>query len=206
MIIGTIPASSTGTITLTYVPEFLFFVAATAPSALRVTALGDGVICDLDANGLNAINGQFAVSRVSNGFLLKLSDGLIKAKNVEISLANTVASSLTLHGFSTREGANYVTHHRAIVLANSGHTFVDFSFLALPGLSATDTIDVLYRDGTNQRYVVAELQALQANTSWNISVNVVDNIAGEIHKVTVIPASNITAIIQRFSGVTDIEL
>ena len=47
MIIGTIQASSTGSIMLTYLPEYLFFTAATVPTQLRVTALGDGVTCDL---------------------------------------------------------------------------------------------------------------------------------------------------------------
>ena len=44
------------TITLTYVPEELFFVTATTtPSQLLVNVSGDGIICNLNAAGLDEV-------------------------------------------------------------------------------------------------------------------------------------------------------
>lgn len=201
MIIGTIPASTTGTINLTYLPEFLFFEATTAPTLLRVTALGDGVILDMDGNGLNAINGIDAVTRVPNGFLVRLSDGLIAGRNIEIVITNAVAGVLTVHGFSTRQGSFYVQYLRQIILANSGQTFRDFSLLALPNLAPTDTVDVNYQDGTSQRFIAAELRQLIGVNGFQVIHPVVVNFDGTVKSVTVIPAAQITAILQRYADV-----
>lgn len=204
MIIGTIPASSTGTINLTYLPEFLFFEAATVPTMLRVTVLGDGVVCDLDANGLNAMNGIDAVSRVPNGFLLRLSNGLIPGRNVEIVIANAVAAPLQVNGFSTAQGSFYVQYLRQIVLANSGQTFSDFSLLALPAIAVTDTVDISYQDGTSQRFNAAELRQLVGVNGYQITHPVVVNFDGTVKSVTVIPAAQITAILQRYADVNQV--
>ena len=201
MIIGTIPASTTGTINLTYLPEFLFFEATTVPTFVRITALGDGVILDMDGNGLNAINGIDAVARVPNGFLVRLSDGLIAGRNIEIVIANPIAGALTVHGFSTRQGSFYVQYLRQIVLANSGHTFRDFSLLALPGLATADTVDINYQDGTSQRFTPIELRQLIGLGGYQVTTPVVVNFDGTVKSVTVIPANQITAVVQRYADV-----
>jgi len=205
MKIGTIPASSTGTINLTYLPEFLFFEAATTPTMLRVTVLGDGVICDLDANGLNAINGIDAVSRVANGILLRLSNGLIAGRNVEIVITNAVAAPLQVNGFSTAKGSFYVQYLRQIVLANSGQTFRDFSLLALPAIAPTDTVDVNYQDGTSQRFNAAELRQLVGVNGHQVTHPAVLNMDGTVKAVTVIPAGQITAVLQRYADVNAVD-
>jgi len=205
MIIGTILASTTGTINLTYLPEFLFFDAPTTPTMLRVTVLGDGVICDLDANGLNAINGIDIVARVATGFLLRLSNGLIAGRNVEIVIANTVAANLPIHGFSTAKGSFYVQYLRQIVLANSGQTFRDFSLLALPAIAPSDTVDINYQDGTSQRFVAVELRQLVGVNGFQVTHPVVLNMDGTVKSVTVIPASQITAILQRYADVNAVD-
>lgn len=201
MIIGTIPASTTGTINLTYLPEFLFFEAAAVPTLLRVTALGDGVILDIDNFGLDAINGVDAVSRVVNGFLVRLSDGLIAGRNVEIVVANAIAGVMTVRGFSTRQGSFYVQHLRQIMLANSGQTFRDFSLLALPNLAATDTIDVNYQDGTSQRFNPVELRQLAGINGMQVTHPIVANFDGTVKSVTVITGSTLTAVVQRYADV-----
>lgn len=185
-------------------PEYLFFIAATVPGQLRVTALGDGVICDLDGNGITALNGIDQVSRVSNGFLLRLSDGIIKGKNVEITITNTIASPLPIMGFSERQGVEYVQSLRQAVLANSGVEFRDFAVLALPSLVDNDTVDVLYRDGTNQRFTRQELNAIRQQTSWNNTNHIVENLDGRIKSVNVIAATAQTAYVTRFTPVTNV--
>lgn len=204
MIIGTIPASSAASITLTYVPEYLFFTASLGPNQLRVTALGDGVICDLDGNGISALNGIDQVSRVPNGFLLRLSDGIIKGKNVEITMSNAMATPLTVMAFSERQGVEYVQSLRQAILANSGVEFRDFAVLALPSLVDNDTVDVLYRDGTNQRFTRQELNAMQQQASWNNTSHVLENLDGRIKSVNVIAASAQTAYVMRFTPVTNV--
>jgi len=201
MIIGTIPASATGTINLTYLPEFLFFEATAAPTLLRVTALGDGVILDMDNFGLEAINGIDAVSRVAFGVLLRLSDGLIAGRNVEIVIANAIAGVMTVRGFSTRQGSFYVQHLRQIILANSGQTFRDFSLLALPNLGLADTVDVNYQDGTSQRFNSVELRQLAGINGYQVVHPIVANFDGTVKSVTVITASTHTAILQRYADV-----
>lgn len=204
MIIGTIPASSTGTINLTYMPEYIAFVAATVPTQLRVTALGDGVICDLDANGINALNGADEVSRLANAFVIRLADGMIKGRNVEITITNAVASVLTVYGYSERKGIDYLQSIRQTILASSGVEFRDFGLLGLPALGAADTVDILYADGHNQRFMDVELNLLRQQNSWNNTFEVIDNWDGRITSVNVIAATQQTAYLQRFAPVADL--
>ncbi|GAJ21129.1 unnamed protein product, partial [marine sediment metagenome] len=41
-------ASDTTTWNMTWLPEFVFFVATTVPTMFKVSVFGDGVIADLD--------------------------------------------------------------------------------------------------------------------------------------------------------------
>lgn len=189
MNIGTMAASTTTTIALTYLPEYLYFQAATAPSALRVSVLGEGVLLDLDAAGVLALSNIRGVNRSVNGFLLPLADGLRTNVNVEIVFTNTVASPVPLYGFSTATGNLYFESARATLLANSGASFQDFAILALPSLGANDTVDIHYVDGTTQRFHRDEIQALNMTVQNNILSYVIDNLAGQIHKVIVVPAA-----------------
>ena len=206
MIIGTCAASVATTINLTWVPEEIAFVAATAPSSLRVSVLGEGVIMDLDAAGVNALSNIRSVSRVLNAFVLNLADGIIKGKNVEITFVNTVASPVVLYGFGEREGNIYIQKIRQALLANSGATFQKFGVLALPGLGGADTIDIRYHDGLTQRFTREELSFLNMRYQINSSSFIIDNLDGLIDSVSVVPVAAQSAYIMRYSFQNETEI
>ncbi len=204
MLIGTMAASVNTVINLTWLPENLYFVSTAPPSALRVTVLGEGVIMDLDAAGILALANIRCVSRVLNAFLLNLSDGLIKNKNVEISFFNTTAVAIPLFGFSERIGGVFVQSIRQAVLANSGAVFSDFALIALPNLGANDTVDVFYHNGLNQRLLRDELAALNQRLQNNNGSFIFDNLDGNVTSLTVIPTAAQTAYVVRYALGNDV--
>ena len=198
MIVGTMAASSTTTLAMTYLPQWLYFQAATAPSTLRVSVLGEGVLLDLDAAGVLALSNLRAVNRAANGFLLPLANGLVKGVNVEIVFTNTVASPVSLYGYSEQEASVYIESLRSTVLASSGATFSDFAILALPTMAAADTLDIHYADGTIQRMHRDEIQSQNMVVQNNLLSYIIDNLDARIKSVTFVPTAQQVVYMMRY--------
>jgi len=65
------------TFNLTWVPQYIHFVAGTQITGLKVTVLGDGVIMDLDAAGLSVLYNIRQFGQVINGYTVPLALSLI---------------------------------------------------------------------------------------------------------------------------------
>lgn len=197
MRIGTI-ASGVGTVTtfqLAFLPERLRFIAATQLTAIKVNILGEGVICDLDANGITSIGKMQMMGDVTNGYQIPLADGLIPAKNVEITITNSAAVAVDLYAESTNKGGKaYVQCLRSTAFASTPVDLTKFSYLGLQNAAASDQIDITYQDGTINKTEFAELPFILALMQNSVATpKGIDNTLGLISKVRFIP--NATQII-----------
>ena len=92
------------TFNLTWVPQYIHFVAGTQLTGLRVSVLGDGVITDLDAAGLSVLYNIRQFGQVTDGYTIPVANGLVRGKNVEITATNSAAQTPILYGVSMAAG------------------------------------------------------------------------------------------------------
>lgn len=206
MKIGTIAGGvgTATTITIQYVPQYLYLVSATTMTSIKVNVNGDGVILDLDAKGLNAFGAVRTIGRKTNGFLHVLADGIIKGKNTDITVVNSVAGAIDLFAFSEQEGRIYVQSLRSKVLAASGANLRAFCFLAMPDIAVGDTTTLNYASGFTQRMDSVELIAYYEMYQNDVNTNayaLVDNFAGKIRSIDFTPAADETIHMMRFAPV-----
>lgn len=195
-------ASTTTTWNMTWLPEYFFFVAATVPTMFKVSVFGDGVIADLDGDGLDALNSIKHIGQVTNGYMIQLADGIIKGKNVEVSITNAVATTVDVYGIVLEDGDIYVQSLRQQALAASGVDITDFAYACFPSAATGDVWNITFEDGTTHKFERAELNALlcleenPVGNKYNI-----DNIDGTITLVQFIPAATQTIYILQYAPV-----
>lgn len=202
MKVKTLVASTTTTWNMQWLPQFLFFVATTVPTMFKVTVFGDGVIADLDGNGLDALSSIKHVDGVTNGYMINLADGIIKGKTVEISITNAVAGTVDVYGIVLEDGDIYVQSLRQQVLAASGAEIRDFAYIAFPSAAAGDRWHITFEDGITHTFERAELEALlslEENTNGSTKYNI-DNLDGTIRVVQFLPAATQTIYVVQFTA------
>lgn len=212
---GTVLAVLLGTLTTgagvvttfntTYLPKNFFYVAATQLSGVKITVQGEGVIFDSDAPGLNHCGVSRVYGQVTNGFIFTVANGFIKGKNVIWEFTNSAAQTPAIYVNSNEtppEGtAMYLQLLRQAVLANSGQDFTDFATLSLPSLGATDVINTLYSDGTQQQLNRIDIQSALSRFQnvVNTPVYTIDNYDLKVKRVNVLAAAAQTAYVQRWA-------
>lgn len=133
------------TIELTWVPQFIFYVAATQLQAFRATVLGDGVIANLDANGLDSLGNVGVMQRVTNGTYIYLADGIMKNRNITLTFTNSAAQTPTVYGAGIENGRVYIQNIQARALQSSGVTLTKFLAAGFPNAAAADEFNITYR-------------------------------------------------------------
>jgi hypothetical protein len=206
--LGTIAAGVgvSTTIQLTYLPQFLTFIIPTTPTSIRVNVLGDGVTMDLDAAGVDQLNGYETFGLFTNQFTIPLADGLVKGKNVEITIVNADAAGFDIFGYSKLPGKNYFVYQRQTILANSGVDFINFGLLAITAPGVTDIFNITYRSGIVEAN--ATLNEIRADVSYfqnNVGVFLINNLDQIVRTVNIIPAANRVAYLMKFEPVGDID-
>lgn len=188
------------TFNTTYLPKWFSYTAATQLTGVKITVQGDGVVFDSDSAGLTSIGTNRQFGQIANTFLFTIANGLITGKNVIWEFTNSAAQtpSIFVSSDETPSQPLYLQYLRQAVLANSGQNFSDFATLGLPSLGATDTLNILYNDGTQQPLNRADLQYQLGYTQNILSPYVVDNFAGRVKTVNVIAGSAQTAYVQRW--------
>jgi len=197
MKIGSIAASSAGTISLDFVPQFIYFIAATVPTSFKARVLGDGVIKDLDGNGLDMIKNRGAIGVPTNGYLIQVASGLVREKNFILDITNALASTLDVFGINVFDRGLF--YHQTIqnkILANSGKRLTDFLSLGLQGFAATDDLTINYRDGLSQEYDTEELEPV-LGLFQNETKDLIDNVQGLIKSIQYTPSSDRTVYLTR---------
>jgi len=192
------------TFNTTYLPKYFFYTAATQLTGVKITVQGDGVVFDTDAAGLSQIGTNRQFGQITNSFLFTISNGFIAGKNVIWEFTNSAAQTPQVFVSSDETPNNplYLQLLRQAVLANSGQNFTDFATLSLPSLAATDIVNVLYNDGTQQQLNRADIQYQLGWTQnvLNTPVYLIDNFGGRIKTVNVLAGANQTAYVQRWVG------
>lgn len=187
------------TFNLTYVPQYIGYIASPQITGLKVTVLGDGVVTDLDAEGLSSLHNirQFGWSQ--NSYAIPVADGLIPGKNVEIIATNSDVATPNLYAISLQKGSAYIQCLRQVALANSGVVLERFAYLAIPSATDADDINITYVDGLVQKVLASEL-GLIANLFQSEPLNIIDNIESMIDSVQITPEANRTIYLVRYSG------
>lgn len=167
-LLGTIPANSTGTINLNYVPE-----------KLLITNQATGVQSFADVSSISIVNSGRQVATLTgkrvSGFarvakyitgaaqLLAESLQLGGGKNsgaTTITITNTSANVLNVFGVSASFSnviANYV---ETSINANANQMFTDFSSLLLSAPVNVERVNITFSNGFNDDFTVSELRAL----------------------------------------------
>jgi hypothetical protein len=212
MLLGTAAASTTTQFNISYVPQYLDITNIATVTRLRVTALGDGIILDLDAAGLAAVRNTRFQSIVATTALNRffLANGIVKGKNCLIEIVNGATVSAVYASSQGDEGDGTMYFQSVIqkVFANTGTTFKRFGILALPSLALADYVQIEYNDGCNVRMDQAELRGLIAQyqaLDGNANDFKVDNLDSIIQSVTVYCATDQQAYVQKYLAVAPIE-
>jgi prepilin-type processing-associated H-X9-DG protein len=190
--------------TLNYLPAYLYYIAATQLTGLKVTVAGDGVICDLDAAGLNAVSGVRRYGAVANSYMVPLADGFVPNKVVEITFTNSATQTPDVYGFSLQKGTAYMVSRIQKVLASSGATFENFAQIAFSSPTTTDEINVGFVDGHVQKFVNVELLGWYTLYSNETDSYCIDNIEGEIDYVNIIPSTDRTCYLLRYAPIGEV--
>jgi hypothetical protein len=188
MKIGTLTtgAAVVTTINLNYLPQYINFTAATGLTGIKVTVHGEGVLMDLDTDGIAALSGIRRFGNVTNSYLMALADGFIANKNVELQFTNSAAQTPDIFGFSLQKGSAYVKSVRIKAFANSQVTFENFGVLGFQS-TLSDTLDILnirFVDGHIQQITGTELKTLCTLFMNETDGFLIDNVEGEIDEVT----------------------
>jgi hypothetical protein len=197
-------ASVVSVFNTTYLPKMFNYTATTQLTGVKITVQGEGVIFDSDAPGLNHAGVIRLAGQVTNNYTFRIANGLIKAKNIIWEFTNSAAQTPTVYVESDETPNDnqraFLQYIRQAILANSGQDFSDFATLSLPSLGASDQINVLYRDGTQQQLNRADvLQRLQFTQNVvNTPVYTIDNFAQNIKVVNIIAAAQQLAYVQRW--------
>lgn len=206
MKIGTLTTGATvvTTITLNYLPQYLYFIAATALTSIKVNVAGDGVICDLDSDGIAGISGIRRFGAVTNSYYIPLANGLIPNKVVTITITNSAAQTPAIYGHSLQKGNMYLTSLQQTALASSGVTFKDFAHLCVESMATTDQMTVEYHDGHVEDYESTELLGQYTLYSNEVDSYCIDNVEQNVKSVKLIPAADRTVVLTRWAPVNKI--
>lgn len=213
MIIGTLTTGSgvVSTINLQYLPQQIWYVAATQLTSLKVEVLGeDAPIVDLDADGLSAIGLQDRVGNVTNSYIIPLADGLVTNKNVVMTFTNSAAQTPDINAFSKEEGLNFVKSSKQKVLASSGVDVPGDSFDLISfenGTNASDVLNITFIDEDTGKEIVQKftLADLQIDNSIDSRVNNTDEDYyieqdGTILNINYVPNADTTLYIVKREG------
>lgn len=192
------------TIRLNFVPQYLYFVAATGLTSLRVSVAGDGTILDLDTAGIAGVSGIRRYGAVANSYLIPIANGLIQNKVTDIVIVNSASQTPDIYGFAMAQGDTYIVSQRQTVLASSGATFQKFAHLSIASASTSDKITIGFNDGTLQEFVSEELKGVYTLYSNETDSFTIDNVESNIAYVRLIPAADRVVTWTKYQEIGDI--
>ena len=141
--LGSIPAASTGTIKLTYIPEILVLKATdqTKIDSAKLNIFGVGVVLDLPQKGLQAFDGFGQVNEDPTALVIALGNGKFLNTEAELTIVNSqAAATVEVFGFGTRKGTHYISYITEKYLQGNTASFDKFFGLAMPDVAAADII------------------------------------------------------------------
>jgi len=212
MLTKVIGAGETVTFQSNYVGQFIVLKTLNNTdikvTQLKVVPLGDGVLCDLDEEGVNIMGTQRLVSTYSNFTnndfrIVMLADGVIPGKVTDITITNGGTQNLWVYMPVFGRGTTYVRSLMQTVLASSQSVFRDFSFLGIQregGDSEATQVSVDYEDGGNHVFSISELLYCSAFIQ-DVQKPVIDNVDGYVTRVNIIPDVDRKVYLQRYDAI-----
>lgn len=199
---GSIAASATASFNLTYIPQFIGFTIATVPTSFQINVQGDGVIFNLDGNGLTGMSNIRSAGIITNTYVFQIADGLINGKNGQVTIANATAAQLDIYAWSKDPGSLYMTYLTQRALQSSGISLRKFAYAAFPSAGASDNFTIQYNTGITQINLRSEATfgiqytQNQATTRYNL-----DNIApATIDTVTYLPTTDQNVYVMQYQA------
>jgi hypothetical protein len=191
---------------LQFLPERISYAAATQLQNVKVTVQGDGVVFDSDANGLTHIGVSRVIGQVTNNYILTLANGLIKNKNVLFEFTNSAAQTPIVFYDSDsnpppEQGDTFLQMMKVPILVG-GNDFDDFATLSFPSMAATDSVTILYKDGTvqaNMNRIDLQYRVGYVQNVVNTPIYTIDNYGKQIKAVTFNAVAAQTAYMQRWN-------
>src|SRR5690606_24599583 len=116
MLLAQIPATTQSTFNTTFVPQFILLrgvngQALAGDLTISVNVQGDGVIMNLDPDGVDAMSNinQFlsSASRDTVGRVFQMAEGLVNGKNTFWTIDNQDAAAVNVYGWSKQKLATF---------------------------------------------------------------------------------------------------
>jgi len=196
------------TISLTWVPQSIFYVAGTQLTSLLVESIDSGTVINLDTAGLNAFGNAGHVDRVTDGYLIPLANGYLPNTKCDIVIVNSAAQTPIIFGPTTGRPPDglpmWIQGVQQQALADSGISLSKFSRAYFPNAAAADIFNVTFEDGLTYKTTREELQAILGVTNAlanGVSDYLIDNTSQIIKMLQFIPAATQTIYIQRLQAV-----
>lgn len=175
------------TFNMSYLPEWIQWNDGGNPlNNLRVETQEDGVLHDWSAAAIAAMSGFLNVGALAaNTNRMIIADGQLNNRHVTISGQTSALGAINMFVSSDNLGVSPFQTSLSNVIANNDTEFTKFSALFLPNVvTATDRVQVFYKDGHNQIYDSAELAA-QSTMYQEVPGVIINNVPGYIDKVIV---------------------
>ena len=185
-------ANVTTEVELSYVPEFIYYTAATQLVNVTIKVLGVGVVTQLDANGLNTVGRFNQVGQIADGTIIRLGDGLHRNKKCTMIFENSGAQTPTVYGASTGTGSLFVESIAQSLNQNTPAYLSRLLMAAFPSASGSDNLTVEYSDGTVEQLDFIELSyltSLQQSVQNSANDYQINNSTQAYRKVTFYPVS-----------------
>jgi hypothetical protein len=174
---------------MTFIPQFLNWNNVVPLTSIRVESQEDGVILDLNAAGIAAVNGYMNVGALpANNVLIPLSNGKIAGRNVTVSGVTSAAGAVPFFASSDTKGDAILLWTNAQILALNPTEFKNFTAIFAPTMAAGDYVDVTFRDGHVQSFQAQELAALAAKYQA-VAAIALNNINAYIHRAEFVCAA-----------------
>lgn len=164
-----VAASSPGTASLQYCPEFITFNIGTVPSAFQIEVVGVGVVFNLDGTGITNMNGIRAVGTLPTGqYIFQIANGYI-SKNTTFKVTNAHAAQLDIYGSSDNPGTAFIRHNQATAFANTQFMVPPFLYAAFPSAAATDQFTITWNNAKRTIQTMTRLE-LVSRLAYNQQV------------------------------------
>ncbi len=206
-LIGSIPATSEGTISRSYVPALIAFNDGDAFDKIQVTIAGKSQIYIQDAHHVTAfveLMQRLSKSKsAEDNVLVSISDGFVGNETFELVLNNNEAVAKNVWAFSTSKGQGFYTKAgQSTLQANDSLFFAgsDFDFILLNEANF-DYAQIQFSDGHEDKLSLQEIKnllAMKANTSTGeFAGNIlgIDNTDGSIESLTLYTDSGGTCLV-----------
>lgn len=201
---GTIGASTTGTFNFQQIPMFIEFTATTVPTLFQIEVNGEGMIFNLDGNGLTGMTHIRHQNRTTNTYIFQLANGLINGKNGIVTIANAVAGTLTINAWSPiLKGNTYNVFGRLSALAAQVLPLKKFSYASFYSAASTDRFAISYNDGSTDNVGRDEVARMLGYTQGYFPTNPynIDNISpARVNDVQFLPTAAQTVYAMRYAA------